>query len=48
MEQKPGLSSKCEAARVDGRKFSMTEAQVRLAQVAMKERDTSVANLIIN
>ena len=31
--------------RKGGRKFSMTRAQVRLAQAAMKERDTSVADL---
>ena len=31
--------------RRGGRKFALTKAQVRLAQAAMKSRDTSVAEL---
>lgn len=33
------------AARARGRKFQLTKAQVRLAQVAMQNRDTSVTEL---
>ena len=40
-----GLVAARARGRKGGRKFSMTRAQVRLAQVAMKERDTSVAEL---
>lgn len=33
------------AARARGRKFALTKAQVRMAQAAMTNRDTSVAEL---
>ncbi|MGD9686983.1 MAG: hypothetical protein AB7U43_08440, partial [Desulfobacter sp.] len=40
-----GLVAGRARGRKGGRKFSMSRAQVRLAQAAMKERDTSVADL---
>jgi len=40
-----GLKSARARGRVGGRKFQLTKAQVRLAQVAMKNRDTSVSEL---
>ena len=42
---KAGLDAARARGRKGGRKFSMTKAKVRLAQIAMKERETSVANL---
>ncbi len=42
---KAGLDAARARGRKGGRKFSMTKAKVRLAQVAMKERETSVASL---
>jgi len=42
---KAGLDAARARGRKGGRKFSMTRAQVRLAQAAMGERETSVANL---
>ena len=40
-----GLVAARARGRKGGRKFSMTKAKVRMAQAAMKERETSVANL---
>ena len=40
-----GLEAARARGRRGGRKFALTKAQVRLAQVAMKNRDTSVAEL---
>lgn len=40
-----GIKSARARGRVGGRKFQLTKAQVRLAQVAMQNRDTSVAEL---
>ena len=40
-----GLAAARERGRKGGRKFALTEAQVRLAQAAMKNRDTSVTDL---
>jgi DNA invertase Pin-like site-specific DNA recombinase len=40
-----GLKAARARGRKGGRKFQLSKAQVRLAQVAMKNRDTSVANL---
>ena len=42
---KAGLDAARARGRKGGRKFSMTRAQVRLAQAAMGERETSVADL---
>ena len=42
---KVGLDAARARGRKGGRKFSMTRAQVRLAQAAMGERETSVADL---
>ena len=40
-----GLKAARARGRKGGRKFQLSKAQVRLAQVAMKNRDTSIANL---
>jgi len=40
-----GLNAARARGRKGGRKFQLTKAQVRLAQVAMKNRDTSVTEL---
>ena len=40
-----GLEAARARGRRGGRKFALTKAQVRLAQAAMKSRDTSVADL---
>ena len=40
-----GLAAARERGRKGGRKFALTKAQVRLAQAAMKNRDTSVTDL---
>ena len=40
-----GLEAARARGRRGGRKFALTKAQVRLAQAAMKSRDTSVAQL---
>ena len=40
-----GLEAACARGRRGGRKFALTKTQVRLAQAAMKSRDTSVAEL---
>ena len=40
-----GLKAARARGRKGGRKFQLSKAQVRLAQIAMKNRDTSVANL---
>ncbi len=40
-----GLAAARARGRKGGRKFALTKAQVRLAQVAMAKRDTSVAQL---
>ena len=40
-----GLEAARARGRRGGRKFALTKAQVRLAQAAMKNRDTSVADL---
>ena len=40
-----GLSAARSRGRKGGRKFALTKAQVRLAQAAMANRDTSVADL---
>jgi DNA invertase Pin-like site-specific DNA recombinase len=40
-----GLKAARARGRVGGRKFQLTKAQVRLAQVAMQNRDSSVAEL---
>ena len=40
-----GLKAARARGRKGGRKFQLTKAQVRLAQVAMKNRDTSVSEL---
>ncbi len=40
-----GLAAARARGRKGGRKFALTKAQVRLAQAAMANRDTSVANL---
>ena len=40
-----GLAAARARGRKGGRKFALTKAQVRLAQVAMANRDTSVADL---
>ena len=40
-----GLEAARARGRKGGRKFALTKAQVRLAQAAMKSRDTSVAEL---
>lgn len=40
-----GLKSARARGRTGGRKFQLTKSQVRLAQVAMKNRDTSVTDL---
>ena len=40
-----GLKAARARGRKGGRKFQLTKAQIRLAQVAMKNRDTSVAEL---
>ena len=40
-----GLNAARARGRKGGRKFQLTKAQVRLAQVAMQNRDTSVAVL---
>ena len=40
-----GLEAARARGRRGGRKFALTKAQVRLAQAAMKSRDTSVAEL---
>jgi len=40
-----GLASARARGRKGGRKFALTKAQVRLAQAAMAQRDTSVATL---
>jgi len=42
---KAGLVAARARGRKGGRKFSMTKAQVRLAQAAMGKRETSVATL---
>jgi len=40
-----GLKAARARGRKGGRKFQLTKAQVRLAQVAMQNRDTSVTQL---
>ena len=40
-----GLEAARARGRRGGRKFALTKAQIRLAQAAMKSRDTSVAEL---
>ena len=40
-----GLKAARARGRIGGRKFQLTKAQVRLAQVAMQNRDSSVADL---
>lgn len=40
-----GLAAARAKGRKGGRKFALTKAQVRMAQAAMKNRDTSVAEL---
>ena len=40
-----GLKAARARGRKGGRKFQLTKAQVRLAQVAMQNRDTSVTEL---
>lgn len=40
-----GIQAARARGRMGGRKFNLTKAQVRLAQAAMKNRDTSVAEL---
>jgi DNA invertase Pin-like site-specific DNA recombinase len=40
-----GLQAARARGRTGGRKFALTKAQVRLAQAAMANRDTSVAEL---
>lgn len=40
-----GIQAARARGRMGGRKFSLTKAQVRLAEVAMKNRDTSVLEL---
>jgi DNA invertase Pin-like site-specific DNA recombinase len=40
-----GLAAARARGRTGGRKFALTKAQVRLAQAAMANRDTSVAAL---
>ncbi|MEN4046326.1 recombinase family protein [Sulfurimonas sp. NWX367] len=40
-----GIKSARARGRTGGRKFQLTKSQVRLAQVAMKNRDTSVSEL---
>ena len=40
-----GLAAARARGRKGGRKFALTKAQVRLAQAAMSNRDTSVADL---
>ena len=40
-----GLAAARARGRKGGRKFALTKAQVRLAQAAMAQRDTSVSNL---
>lgn len=40
-----GLAAARARGRKGGRKFALTKAQVRLAQVAMTQRDTSVSDL---
>ncbi len=40
-----GLTAARARGRKGGRKFALTKAQVRLAQAAMVERDTSVSAL---
>lgn len=42
---KAGLAAARARGRKGGRKFELTKTQVRLAQVAMKKRDTSVSDL---
>jgi len=42
-----GLQAARARGRKGGRKFKMTKAQVRLAQAAMKNRDTSVSELCL-
>lgn len=43
-----GLASARARGRKGGRKFALTKAQVRLAQAAMAQRDTSVSDLARN
>ncbi len=40
-----GLAAARARGRTGGRKFALTKAQVRLAQAAMANRDTSVSDL---
>ena len=40
-----GLKSARSRGRKGGRKFALTQAQVRMAQAAMARRDTSVSEL---
>lgn len=42
---KAGLESARARGKVGGRKFTLSKSQVRLAQVSMKNKDTSVAEL---
>ena len=44
-EFEAGLASARARGRKGGRKFALTKAQVRLAQAAMAQRDTSVSDL---
>ncbi|WP_292925748.1 helix-turn-helix domain-containing protein, partial [Novosphingobium sp. 63-713] len=41
----PGLAAARARGRKGGRKFALSKAQVRLAQAAMAQRDTSVSDL---
>ncbi len=42
---KAGLAAARARGRMGGRKFQLSKAQIRLAQAAMKKRDTSVSEL---
>jgi len=42
---KAGLAAARARGRMGGRKFQLTKAQIRMAQAAMKKRDTSVSEL---
>ena len=42
---KAGIDAARARGRMGGRKFGLTKAQVRLAEAAMKNRDTSVTEL---
>jgi DNA invertase Pin-like site-specific DNA recombinase len=42
---KAGLAAACARGRKGGRRFDLSEAEVRLAQAAMQNRDTKVSEL---